>query len=657
VLQGPGENAGVVAIGDGLAVVFKMESHNHPSFIEPKQGAATGVGGILRDIFTMGARPVASMDSLRFGPIGDPRHQYLLQGVVDGIGGYGNPVGAATVGGETGFHECYLGNILVNAFNLGLVEADRLFLANAAGVGNPVIYVGSKTGRDGIHGASLLASAEFDEGSEAKRPTVQVGDPFTEKCLIEACLELMATDAIVGIQDMGAAGLTCSAGMTPYELLLSESQERMLLVARAGREDSVREIFERWDLDVAVVGTVTDDGRMRIRWHGENVVDIPVDPIAKSSPELDRPLREPADLGERQKLDPASVTPEQDLQGALEALLDVPNLASKEWVYRQYDQLVQGDTVIGPGGDAALVRVKREDGTPTRMGIAMALDCNPRWCWLDPFVGAVAAVAEAARNVACTGGRPLALTNCLNFGNPEKPEIMWEFAEVTRGLGVAAETLGTPVVSGNVSFYNETSGCAIFPTPTIGMVGLLEDWERHAVAHFPGAGLAVVLLGENREELGGSEWLALRRGIEAGLPPGVDLQHERRLIDLLVAGVADGILESAHDVSDGGLAVALAESAFTGEAPIGAAIALADGIRPDALLFGESTGRAIATTAEPERLLALAEAKDVPARQIGETGGDRLRIGPPHGDPWIDAPVAHLRALWEKGIPRRLEVS
>jgi phosphoribosylformylglycinamidine synthase len=680
VLQGPGENAGVVAIGDGLAVVFKIESHNHPSFIEPKQGAATGVGGILRDIFTMGARPVASMDSLRFGPIEDPRHQYLLHGVVDGIGGYGNPVGVATVGGETSFHECYRGNILVNAFNLGLVEADRVFLANAAGVGNPVIYVGSKTGRDGIHGASLLASAEFDEGSEAKRPTVQVGDPFTEKCLIEACLELMATDAIVGIQDMGAAGLTCSSfemasnsgtgieldldrvpkresGMTPYELLLSESQERMLLVARAGREDRVREIFERWDLDVAVVGTVTEDGRMRIRRHGETVVDIPVDPVAKSSPELDRPVQKPADLGERQKLDPASVTPEQDLQGALEALLDAPNLASKEWVYRQYDQLVQGDTVIGPGGDAALVRVKREDGTPTRKGVAMALDCNPRWCWLDPFAGAVAAVAEAARNVACTGGRPLALTNCLNFGNPEKPEIMWEFAEATRGLGVAAEALGTPVVSGNVSFYNETSGRAIFPTPTIGMVGLLEDWEHHAVAHFSEAGRTVFLLGENREELGGSEWLALRRGIEAGVPPAVDLQHESRLIDLLVEGVAAGTVASAHDVSDGGLAVALAECAITGATPIGATVALADGIRPDALLFGESTGRVIATTAEPEALLALAEAKRVPARRIGETGGERLRIGPPQGNPWIDSPVAHLRALWEKGIPRRLEVT
>jgi phosphoribosylformylglycinamidine synthase II len=680
VIQGPGENAGVIAIGDGLAAVFKIESHNHPSYIEPKQGAATGVGGILRDIFTMGARPIASMDSLRFGPLDDPKHQYLLHGVVDGVGGYGNPVGVATVGGETAFHDCYRGNILVNAFNLGIIDADGVFLASASGVGNPVIYAGSKTGRDGIHGASLLASAEFDEGSEAKRPTVQVGDPFTEKCLIEACLELMATDAIVGIQDMGAAGLTCSSfemasnsgtgieldldrvpqretGMTPYELLLSESQERMLMVARVGREEEVCEIFERWDLDVEVVGVVTDDGRMRIRWHGDTVVDIPVDPVAKSSPELDRPVAEPADLGERQKLDLASVAPEEDLGAALEALLDDPNLASKEWVYRQYDQLVQGGTVIGPGGDAALVRVSRPDGTPTRKGLAMAVDCNPRWCWLDPYVGAIAAVAESARNVACTGARPLALTNCLNFGNPEKPEIMWEFAQATRGIGEAALALGTPVVSGNVSLYNETSGRAIYPTPTIGMVGLLEDWERHAVAHFPAADLAIVLLGENREELGGSTWLALRRGLEAGLPPQVDLQHERRLIDLLVAGVAAGSIASAHDVADGGLAVALAECAFTGPESIGARVTLDESIRPDALLFGESVGRVVTTTSEPDALLALAAEHGVPARRIGTTGGDALWVAAASGEPWIDSTIAQLRGVWENGIPRRLEVA
>ncbi len=680
VLYGPGENAGVVALGDGLAAVFKIESHNHPSFIAPKQGAATGVGGILRDVFTMGARPVASLDALYFGPLDDPLHRYLLHGVVEGIGGYGNAVGVATVGGATSFHECYRGNILVNAFNLGIVETDQIFLARASGTGNPVMYVGSKTGRDGIHGASLLASAEFDDQTEAKLPTVQVGDPFTEKCLIEACLELMSTDAVVGIQDMGAAGLTCSSfemaslsgtgieldlesvpqretGMTPYELLLSESQERMLLVAKAGREEQVAEIFRRWDLDVAVVGRVTGDGRMRIRWRGETVVDIPVDPVAKSSPELHRPVRQPPDLLERQKLDLASVAPESDFAAALESLLDSPNLGSKAWIYRQYDQLVQADTVLRPGGDAALVRVRRADGSPTSKAVALAADCNSRWCWLDPFAGAVAAVAEAARNVACTGARPLALTNCLNFGNPEKPEIMWEFAEATRGLSEAAAALETPVVSGNVSFYNETSGRAIFPTPTIAVVGLLDDWERHAVSHFPEAGLAIVLFGECREELGGSEWLARRRGLEAGQPPSVDLVHEKRLHGLLAAGVARGLIGSAHDVSDGGLAVALAECAISGPALVGAQIGLTGTIRPDALLFGESTGRVIATTSDVATLLEFALANDVPAEHVGETGGSALRIGPAREDPWLDVAVASLLACWELAIPRRLEES
>ena len=680
VLQGPGEGAGVVAIGDGLAVIFKIESHNHPSFIEPKQGAATGVGGILRDIFSMGARPIASLDSLRFGPLEDPRQRHLLRGVVDGIGGYGNAVGVATVGGETGFHECYRGNILVNAFNLGLVEADRFWKGSASGVGNPVIYVGSKTGRDGIHGASLLASAEFDDAAEAKRPTVQVGDPFAEKCLIEACLEVMRSGALVGIQDMGAAGLTCSSfemasragtgiemdldlvpqresGMTPYELLLSESQERMLLVAKQGGEAVVREIFERWDLDVAVVGRVTGDGRMRIRWHGKTVVEIPVDPVAENAPVLDRPAREPADLRARQALDLAGVPVESDPAGALEALLDSPNLGSKAWIYRQYDQLVQGNTVLGPGGDAALVRVKREDGTPTQKALALSVDCNPRWCWLDPYEGTVAAVAESARNVACTGARPLALTNCLNFGNPEKPEIMWQFAEATRGLGDAARALGTPVISGNVSFYNETAGRPIHPTPTIAMVGLLEPWERHAVSHFPEAGLAILLLGETREELGGSEWLAVRRGLEAGAPPRVDLAHEARLGALLVEAVREGLVVTAHDVSAGGLAVALAECGFTGPrgVRIGADVSLAEGLRVDALLFGESTGRVIVATREAERLIAAAAAHGVPAARIGTTGGARLRIAGEAGAPRIDAELAALEAIWVRAIPRRVE--
>jgi phosphoribosylformylglycinamidine synthase len=684
VLEGPGENAGVVAIGDGLAVVFKIESHNHPSFVEPKQGAATGVGGILRDIFTMGARPVASLDSIHFGPLDDPRHRFLLHGVVEGIGSYGNCVGVPTVGGEASFHPCYAGNILVNAMSVGIVEADRIFRARAAGVGNPVIYVGSRTGRDGIHGASLLASAEFDEASQDKRPTVQVGDPFTEKCLIEACLELMSTDLVVGIQDMGAAGLTCSsfemasnsdtgiemdldrvpkraAGMTPYELLLSESQERMLLVARAGTEDTVCEIFARFDLEAVVVGQVTGDGRMRVRWHGETVVDIPVDPVAASSPELDRPTRPPADLLERQKLDLASLAPEEDLQGALEALLDSPNLGSRAWIYRQYDQLVQGNTILPPGGDAALVRVKREDGTPTSKALALSVDCNPRWCWLDPRAGARATVAEAARNVACTGARPLALTNCLNFGNPEKPEIMWQFVEAVRGLAEAAEALGTPVVSGNVSFYNETLGSSIHPTPTIGVVGLLEPWDRFVSAAFPAEGLCVVLLGENREELGGSEWLALRRGLEAGLPPDVDLAGERRLLSFLEDGVARGWIVSAHDVARGGLAVALTECTFSGEGEggIGVRVQLEDAMRPEALLFGECGGRVVVATraSDAKPLLEAARAANVPAREIGQTGGERLEVSGPGASVWIDAPVARLRRLHRRAIPRRLEAS
>jgi len=682
VLQGPGENAGAVAIGDGLAVVFKIESHNHPSFVEPRQGAATGVGGILRDIFTMGARPVASLDALRFGPLDDPRHRYLLRGVVDGIGSYGNAVGVATVGGETGFHPCYRGNILVNAFNLGVVEADRIFLGAAGGVGNPVIYVGSRTGRDGIHGASLLASAEFDDTTESKRPTVQVGDPFTEKCLIEACLEAMRGDDIVGIQDMGAAGLTCSSfemasragtgiemdldrvpqresGMTPYELLLSESQERMLLVVREGAEARIREIFERWDLDVAVVGRVTGDGRMRVRWHGEGVVDIPVDPVAESAPVYDRPRREPAALAARQRLEPGEVQEEEDPAGALEALLDTPGLASKAWLWRQYDALVQGNTILGPGGDAALVRVKREDGTPTGKALALSVDCNPLWCWLDPHAGAVAAVAEAARNVACTGARPLAVTNCLNFGNPEKPEIMWELAEAIRGLGDACRALGTPVVSGNVSLYNETAGQPIFPTPTVAVVGLLEPWDRFAVSWFPEPGLQVVLLGETRPELGGSAWLALRRGLERGRPPRVDLDAELRLQRLLHQGVAEGLVRSAHDVSEGGLAVALAECSFTGPRGlrVGASLRLDGPERPEALLFGESTGRVLVAAGRVEPLLALAGRHGVPAQHVGETGGDRVRIARRDGTILVDRPVEGLHAIWSRGIPRRLETA
>jgi phosphoribosylformylglycinamidine synthase len=450
-----------------------------------------------------------------------------------------------------------------------------------------------------------------------------------------------------------------AANLSPYELLLSESQERMLLVTRNGEEQQVLDIFARWDLDAVVVGRVTGDGRMVVRWHGETVVDIPVDPVAANAPMYDRTQCVPLDLAARQKLDLASIEPETDPQGALLALFDSPNLGSKAWIWRQYDSLVQGNTVIGPGGDAALVRVKREDGTPTRKALAMSVDCNPRWCWLDPRAGTIAAVAESARNVACTGARPLALTNCLNFGNPEKPEIMWELAESIRGLGEAAEALGTPVISGNVSLYNETSGRAIYPTPTIAVVGLLDDVDRYAVSHFDADGLAIVLLGTTREELGGSTWLHLRRGREAGTPPSVDLAHERRLQRLLAEEVHSGLVCSAHDVSDGGLAVALAECCFTGPegVRVGASVELADGIRPDALLFGESTGRVLVATGNCDAFLERARAADVPARRIGTTGGARLVIRAPASNPWIDLSVSDIEAVWARAIPRRLEQS
>ena len=677
VLQGPGENAGAISLGDGLAAVFKIESHNHPSFIEPKQGAATGVGGILRDIFTMGARPIASLNSIRFGSLADARHRFLLRGVVSGIGHYGNCVGVATVGGETQFHDSYAGNILVNAMSVGIAEESKIFLAGAKGVGNPVIYAGSKTGRDGIHGASLLASSEFDETGNDKRPTVQVGDPFTEKCLIEACLELMSTDAIVGIQDMGAAGLTCSsfemasnagtgiemnldtiprraATMTPYELLLSESQERMLLVAQSGKEEFVCSVFERWGLDAVVVGKVTDDGRMRVSFEGSTVVDIPVDPVAASSPELNRPSKEPEDLGARQSLNLSLVESESDPEAALKALLSDPNLGSKSWVYRQYDQRVQGNTLIGPGGDAALVRVKRPDGSPTTKALAISVDCNHRFCWLDPEKGAMAAVAEAGRNVACTGAKPLAVTNCLNFGNPEKPEIMWELKKAIKGISIAASALGTPIVSGNVSLYNETNGTPIFPTPTIGMVGLIDDWADAIGAHFKRPYQEIILIGTDRFELGGSMWLAKMRGIESGRPPEVDLDYERRLQKFLVLSGERRLLSSSHDISDGGIAVALAESCF-GLEGCGASVTLNAESTLEECLFGESTGRVLVTTDCAEDVLSLARDSDVPAIVVGKTGGERLKISSLNDSVLIDVSVAQLKSVWEDAIPSRMD--
>jgi phosphoribosylformylglycinamidine synthase len=669
VLQGPGENAGAVDIGEGLAVVFKIESHNHPSYVEPHAGAATGVGGILRDVFTMGARPLASLDSLRFGPLDDPHQRYLLRGVVRGIGDYGNCFGCATVGGEVTFHPGYGRNIVVNAMNVGVVRKDRIFRARASGEGNAVVYVGSKTGRDGIHGASLLASSEFTERSLEMRPTVQVGDPFAEKLLLEACLEAMATGAVVGIQDMGAAGLTCSSfemaakagtgiemeldrvplreeGMSAYEILLSESQERMLLVVERGREAEVEGIFRRWELDCVAVGRVTGDGRMRARFRGRTVVDIPVDPVARSAPECARPFEPPREAAERRAIEKGSIPPEKDLSEALLALLASPNLCSREWVYRQYDQLVQGSTVIRPGGDAAVVRVPG-----TGRGLALTTDCNPRYCALDPYLGAQHAVAEAARNVAATGARPLAVTNCLNFGSPERPDVMWAFVESVRGMGDACRALATPVVSGNVSFYNETAGVgAIPPTPTIGMVGLLEDVSRAVGSAFRAAGDAVVVLGETREEIGASEYLAVRHGIERGAPPALDLAAERRLHGLLAEAARRALLRSSHDASEGGLAVALAESAMRGA--VGLRVELpASGVSREALLFGESASRAV-VSCRPERLgelLALARSCGVPAHAAGEAGGDRIRIGP-----GVDVALREAHDLWRRTLPEAL---
>ena len=583
VLQGPGENAGIVDIGDGLAVVFKMESHNHPSFIEPYQGAATGVGGILRDVFTMGARPIASLNSLRFGRPDHPRTRYLVSGVVSGIAGYGNCIGVPTVGGEVSFDECYDGNILVNAFTLGVVRHERIWLGTAAGVGNPVIYVGSKTGRDGIHGATM-ASGEFDEKSEEKRPTVQVGDPFTEKLLLEACLELMRSDAIVGIQDMGAAGLTSSSfemasrggtgflmdldrvpqreeGMTPYELMLSESQERMLIVAKKGREDEVREIFEKWDLDVSVIGEVTGDGIGRVRWRGKTVAEIPIAALTDKAPVYDRPAERPEGQDALQRLDPAGLPAPSDLGETWVRLMGGPELADKKWVYRQYDHMIRTNTLVLPGSDAAVLRVKG-----TRKGIALSVDCNSRYCYLDPFVGGMIAVCEAARNVACSGAEPIGLSDCLNFGNPEKPEVMWQFRSAIEGMAKACEALGVPVVSGNVSFYNETMGKGIHPTPAVAMVGLLEDASKRRVQWFSADGDLILLAGADRlgVHLGGSLYLKEVHGKVAGTPPPVDLAHEKRLQEFLREAASADLVASAHDLAEGGFACALAESCISG---------------------------------------------------------------------------------------------
>ena len=668
VLVGPGENAGVVDLGDGMAAAFKMESHNHPSYIEPYQGAATGVGGILRDVFTMGARPIASLNSLRFGDPSHPKTAWLLDGVVRGIGGYGNCIGVPTVGGEVAFDESYNGNCLVNAFTVGVLSSDRIFKGTASGVGNPILYVGSKTGRDGIHGATM-ASAEFDEDSESKRPTVQVGDPFTEKLLLEACLEIFRTDALVGIQDMGAAGLTSSSiemagragsgieidvakvprreeGMTPYEVMLSESQERMLIVARRGREDEVLRIFHKWDLDAAVIGRVTDDGRVRILENGKEVANLPVTPLTEGAPVYDRPTTRPAGQDALQAFDPLSVPPGRDHGETLLALLARPTIASKEWIIRQYDHTVRLGAVVRPGpADAAVVRVER-----TKKGLALAVDCNARFVYLDPFEGARLAVAECARNVSCVGGEPLGLTDCLNFGNPERPEIMWQFAEATRGIAAACRELGVPVVSGNVSLYNETEGRAILPTPTVAVVGLLPDASATTTAVFRRAGDKVAVLGETRGQLGGSEWLLMTAGKIAGRPPALDAAKEKALQAVVRELVRNRKVASAHDTSEGGLAVALAECCVAdGEHPIGAQLSLSVGsVAPYAYLFGEDASRVVVSYA-PEHEAGIAAAcrsAGVPFASIGMVGGDRLVISG-----LLDVPVARLSDAWRRGIP------
>jgi phosphoribosylformylglycinamidine synthase subunit PurL len=672
VLQGPGENAGAVDIGDGLAAVFKIESHNHPSFIEPYQGAATGVGGIIRDIFTMGARPIALLNSLRFGPLNDPLVRRTFSGVVAGIAGYGNSIGIPTVGGEIAFDESYTGNPLVNVFCLGIAKSDEIIKAAASGAGNAVYYVGAKTGRDGIHGATM-ASAEFDDASAEKRPAVQVGDPFMEKLLLEACLEVMKTDALVGIQDMGAAGLTCStaemgsrggagividvslvpqreSGMTPYEIMLSESQERMLLVVKRGREAEVESIFGKWDLHAVHIGEVTTDGRLTVKNQGSVVADIPAKCLTDEAPVYQRPMAEPAYLAEAQQLDVASLGTPASPADVFRTLLASPGIASKRWVYRQYDHMVRTNTLVAPGMGAGVVRVKE-----TNRALALSADGNGRFVYLDPFQGAQLAVAEAARNVACAGGEPIGATNCLNFGNPERPEIMWQFARAVEGITAACKALGIPITGGNVSLYNETDGRAVLPTPVLGVVGLIDDASRTVRRAFLQQGDAIVLLGSNRDELGGSEYLKAVHGLIRGVPPVLDLKAEAALQQLLVKGIAAGLIRSAHDCAEGGLAVTLAECCFdTGlgaEAVVDAVQAAATGFAVLSTLFGEAASRVIVSTesSRAAELQTLAAKAGVPAAVIGRVGGSRIRISV-GGDRVIDETLADAEHVWSQAI-------
>lgn len=701
VIQGPGENAGVIDIGardDGtaLACIFKMESHNHPSYIEPYQGAATGVGGILRDVFTMGARPVANLNALRFGRPDHPKMRHLIAGVVAGIGGYGNCVGVPTVGGEVNFHPAYDGNILVNAMTVGVAETEKIFYSAASGVGNPIVYVGSKTGRDGIHGATM-ASADFAEDSEEKRPTVQVGDPFTEKLLIEACLELMASDAIVAIQDMGAAGLTSSSvemaskggvgieldmnavpcretGMTPYEMMLSESQERMLMVLEPGREAEAEAIFRKWELDFAVIGRVTDTGHMVLTWHGETVADIPLAPLADEAPLYDRPYLSREEYKAWAQVKPLGDVPEStDIAADLLKLMASPDLASRRWIWEQYDQKVGGDTVQAPGGDAAVVRVHG-----TRKALAITTDCTPRYCYADPYEGGKQAIAEAYRNLSAVGALPLAVTNCLNFANPQRPEIMAQIVHCLEGMSEACRALDFPIVSGNVSLYNESKatggGSAILPTPAIGGVGLMEDWTKAASIGFKNEGEDIYLLGgpsphfsasrisEGRViedeapvagpngHLGQSLWLREVRGSEAGPPPNVNLGEERKHSEFVRAEIEAGRISACHDVSDGGVAVALAEMALSGG--IGAVWRLGNPYSYTEAAFGEDQGRYLVTSTDESFQRRALEA-DVPCERIGKTRGHDLTCKlEGHAIPECRISLADLRAAHEGFFPK-----
>lgn len=667
VLMGPGEGAGIVDIGDNQAVVFKIESHNHPSAVEPFQGAATGVGGIIRDIFSMGARPIALLNSLRFGRLENERVKYLFEHVVSGIAGYGNCIGIPTVAGEVMFDESYEGNPLVNAMCVGLIDHDKIQRGVAKGVGNPVFYVGPATGRDGIHGATF-ASVELSEESEEKRTAVQVGDPFMEKLVMEATLELIDSGIVLGIQDMGAAGLTCSSaemaskagnglelyldevpqretGMTPYEMMLSESQERMLFVVEPQHEAQAKEIFDRWGIICAKVGKVTDDGRLRLFHQGQEVADMPVKALVDECPVYDKPSKEPAYFSENAAVDTAAYEEVTDLTGALEKVLASPTVASKEWVYNQYDYMVRTSTAVQPGSDAAVVTIRG-----TRKALAMTTDCNGRYVYLDPEVGGRIAVAEAARNIVCSGAEPLAVTDNLNFGNPEKPEVFWQLEKSADGMSEACVVLNTPVIGGNVSLYNENAKGAIYPTPVIGMVGLVHDIDHITTQGFKAEGDVIILVGETKAELGGSELQYVLQGAAAGRPPEIDLVTEKKVLDAVLGAIQKGLVASAHDLSEGGIAVAVAESCISGR--LGAEVALTSELRADHLLFSESQSR-ILLSAKPEQASALQawlSEQGVVHAQIGTVKGSGLTISV-NGKAGIQAPVQQLEKVWKDAIP------